>query len=63
MRRDNKLNIRKAKINAKIKYAERQLQKWIKWSIDVKGGIKYKQLKQKQDEYGIKCLSWRRTRK
>ena len=60
MRRDNKLNTRKAKINAKIKYAERQLQKWIKWSIDVKGGIKYKQLKQKQDELKIECSAWRR---
>ncbi len=60
MRRDNKLNTRKAKINAKIKYAERQLQKWIKWSIDVKGGIKYKQLKQKQDEFKIECSAWRR---
>ena len=60
MRRDNKLNIRKAKINAKIKYAERKQQKWIKWSIDVKGGIKYKQLKQKQDEFKIECSAWRR---
>lgn len=60
MRRDNKLNTRKAKINAKIKYAERQLQKWIKWSIDVKGGIKYKQLKQKQDEFKIECSAWRK---
>ena len=60
MRRDDKLDIRKAKITAKIRYAERQLQKWIKWSVDVKGGIKYKQLKQKQDEFKIECSAWRR---
>lgn len=61
MRRDNKLNTRKAKIIARTKYVERQLEKWIKWRIDVKGGLKYEQLKQKQDEYRIKCLGWQRT--
>ena len=63
MRRNNKVNSRKEKNIAKIKYSERQIDKWIKWCVNIKGGIKYEQLKKKQDEYGIKCFSWRRTRK
>ena len=54
MRRDNTVDIRKAKIIAKVKYAGRQIDKWIKWRINIKGSINYKQLKEKQDEYGIR---------
>ena len=63
MRRNNKVNSRKEKNIAKIKYSERQIDKWIKWCVNIKGGIKYEQLKNKQDEYGIKCFSWWRTKK
>jgi hypothetical protein len=60
MRRDNTVDIRKAKIIAKVKYAGRQIDKWIKWRINIKGSINYKQLKEKQDEYGIRSESWRK---
>jgi len=60
MRRNNKIDSRKAKNIAKIKYAERQIDKWIKWCVNIKGGIKYKQIKQKQDEFKIECSAWRR---
>ena len=43
MRRDNTVDIRKAKIIAKVKYAERQIDKWIKWRVNIKGSINYKQ--------------------
>jgi hypothetical protein len=62
MRRDNTADIRKAKNIAKVKYAERQIDKWIKWRVNIKGSINYKQLKEKQDEYGIKSFGWRRNR-
>jgi hypothetical protein len=29
---------------AKRKYAERQVDKFVKWSLDVKGKVKYKEL-------------------
>jgi hypothetical protein len=61
MRRDNTADIRKAKNIAKLKYAERQIDKWIKWCVNIKGSINYKQLKNKQDEYGIKSGSWRKN--
>jgi hypothetical protein len=51
MRRDNKANPFEAKRIARQKYAERQIDKWVKWS----GKIKYKELIEIQDRYGIKC--------
>ncbi len=55
MRRDNKHNTFKAKTIARQKYAERQIDKWWKWSWEMRGKIKYKELIQIQDKYGIKC--------
>jgi hypothetical protein len=44
MRQDSRDHIRQAKINAKKRYAERQVDKFVKWSLDVKGKVKYKEL-------------------
>ncbi len=55
MRRNSKIDPRKAKSIARRKYAERQIDKWCKWSWSVRGKIKYKELVEKQDYYGIKC--------
>jgi hypothetical protein len=41
MRRNGTNNPREAKIIAKQKYAERQIDKWVKWSWEVKGRIRY----------------------
>lgn len=62
MQRDNKDNLREKKEIARRKYIERNIDKWVKWSWEIKGNINYKQLKQKQDEYGIKSFGWRRNR-
>ena len=61
MRRNDPLDFSKTKKIAEQKYAERKINKWIKWSWDIKGRINYKQLKQKQDEYGIRAESWRKN--
>jgi hypothetical protein len=61
MQRDSKDNPREKKEIARRKYIERNIDKWIKWSWEIKGGINYKQLKNKQDEYGIKSESWRKN--
>ncbi len=55
MRRDNKANTFEAKRIARQKYAERQIDKWVKWSWEMRGKIKYKELIEIQDRYGIKC--------
>ena len=60
MRRNNTHHPRQAKQIARMKYAERQIEKFFKWSWEVKGKIKYKDIKQKQDEFKIECSAWRR---
>jgi plasmid rolling circle replication initiator protein Rep len=54
MRRDNKVNPQQAKRIAKQKYAERQIDKFVKWSWEVRGKIKFKELKELMDRYNIK---------
>jgi len=55
MRRDSKTDPRKAKQIARQKYAERQIDKWVRWSWEMRGKIKYKELVERQEQYGIKC--------
>ena len=55
MRRNGKTDPRKAKAIARRKYAERQIDKWCKWSWDIRGKIKYKELVEIQNKYGIKA--------
>ena len=54
MRRDNKINPKLAKLKARQMYAERQIDKWWKWSFDKRNRIKYKELVEQQDKYNIK---------
>lgn len=54
MRRDNKVNPQQAKRIAKQKYAERQIDKFVKWSWEVRGKVKFKELKELMDRYNIK---------
>jgi len=54
MRRDSKSNPIEAKRIARQKYAERQIDKFVKWSWDVRGKIKYKELVEIMDKYNIK---------
>jgi hypothetical protein len=55
MRQGNRINPQQAKKIARIKYAERQIEKWIKWSINNRGYIKYKELVEIHEQYNIKC--------
>ena len=52
MRRNRKLNNWEQKDLARRKYAERQLEKYIKWSIESKGHLKYKDLEKYSKKYG-----------
>jgi len=55
MRQNNRTHPEQAKKIARIKYTERQIEKWIKWSITNRGYIKYKELVEIHDKYNIKC--------
>jgi hypothetical protein len=55
MRRDSKTDPRKAKQIARQKYAERQIDKYINWSIEQRGLVKYKDIVEIQNKYNIKC--------
>ncbi len=55
MRQNNRNNPEQAKKIARVRYAERQVEKWIKWSIQNRGYIKYKELVEIHDKYNIKC--------
>ena len=44
MLRDSENNPREEKKLARKKYAERQFDKWIRWSFEIKGIIKYKDI-------------------
>jgi len=55
MRQNNRNNPEQAKKIARVRYAERQVEKWIKWSIQNRGYIKYKELIEIHDKYNIKC--------
>jgi len=55
MRRDNKPNPFEAKRIARQKYAERQIDKFVKWSWDIRGRVRYKDIVELQNEYKIEC--------
>jgi plasmid rolling circle replication initiator protein Rep len=57
MRRDSKVNPFEAKRIARQKYAERQIEKFVKWSWDIRGKVKYKELVELQNKYDIKCYA------
>ena len=54
MRRDSKVNPGPTKRIARQMYVERQIAKWVKWTWDMRGRIKYKELIEQQDKYKIK---------
>lgn len=48
-------NSGKQKEIARKHYAHRQIDKWVKWSMETRGYIKYKELVELHDHYNIKC--------
>ena len=55
MRPSDRINKEQEKNIARIKYAQRQIEKWIKWSIENRGYIKYKEIVEIHGKYDIKC--------
>jgi plasmid rolling circle replication initiator protein Rep len=54
MSRDRKINPFEAKRIARQKYAERQIDKFVKWSWEIKGKVKYKDIVKLQNKYEMK---------
>ncbi len=54
MRRNNKVNPELAKQIARRKYAERQIDNFVKWSVNQKGYVKYRDIVEQHDKYNIK---------
>jgi hypothetical protein len=54
MRRNNKVHPAVAKVIARRNYRDRQIDKWWKWSWNMRNKIKYKELVEKQDQYNLK---------
>lgn len=55
MRNYGRVDPREAKKIARTKYADRQIDKFIKWSIETRGRLMYKELVEIHKEYNIKC--------
>jgi len=55
MRQNRSVDPQQTKRIARQKYAERQIEKFIKWSWEVRGKVKYIELVEIQDKYNIKC--------
>ena len=55
MRQNGRIDTRKAKKVARIKYADRQIDKFIKWSIETRGKLLYRELVEIQEVHNIKC--------
>jgi len=53
MRRNRELNSWEKKDLARRKYSERQLQKFIEWSITNRGYLKYKDLIEFSNKYNV----------
>ena len=54
MRQNSAANTKQAKLVARQKYAERQIDKFIKWSINQKGYVKFKDVVRLHEQYNIK---------
>ena len=54
MRRSNNINkTKEEKQLARRKYAERQVDKWVKWSWDMRGKVLWKELVEKLKQYNL----------
>tara|TARA_R110000822_G_scaffold29583_4_gene86783 strand:- start:290 stop:463 length:174 start_codon:yes stop_codon:yes gene_type:complete len=53
MRRDRKLNPWDEKQLARRKYAERKIDRWVKWTWEQRGMVLYKELMKIREQYKI----------
>jgi len=63
MRRDGQTNFREKKEVAKKRYADRQIEQFVKWSWKAKGRVDFKDIVELQERYNIKVYGGKRRRK
>jgi hypothetical protein len=54
MQQNNRVNPQLAKQIARQKYTERQIDKWIRWTLDSRGKLIYKELVELHNKLNIK---------
>jgi hypothetical protein len=60
MRRDSAINPFETKKLARQEYANRQIDKFIKWSWEAKGKVKTSEIEHLHERYGIICYTYNR---
>jgi hypothetical protein len=55
MRPDNRADSFKKKVEARKRYADRKIDKFVKWSWDVKGRVRSIDIEQLHKRHGILC--------
>ena len=55
MRQNDRANPFQKKIIARQRYAERKIDKWVKWSWEVKGRVRSRDIEQLHKRYNIIC--------
>lgn len=55
MRQNSRVDPEQNKKIARNKYAERHIEKFIKWSIETRGKLLYKELEEIHNKFNIKC--------
>ena len=53
MRQNSTVNPGEEKRLARQRYSERQFDKWIKWSFEIRGKIRYKDIVEMQEQLNI----------
>jgi|TARA_R110002020_G_scaffold201821_2_gene404642 hypothetical protein len=53
MRRNRELNIEESKELARRKYAERKIDRWVKWTWEQRGRVLYKELMNIRRQYKL----------
>ena len=53
MRQNRRTNPKLSKLIARKKYAERQIDKWVKWSWNMRGKVLYRELMEKIKQYKL----------
>ena len=54
MRQNSRIDFKQNKRISRQKYAERQIERFVKWSFSKRNCVKFKDIKKLQDKYNIK---------
>ena len=55
MRKNGRINFKENKRISRLKYAERQIETFVKWSFNKRNCVKFKDIKNLHEKFNIKC--------